>query len=137
MPGARRILLTSVFGMPEGGYLYDVIDGPDGGDDTSIRPNQIFAISLDHPVLAPRTLGVRSSRWWNENCSRRSGCAPFRPHNPDYKKNYHGDLKTRDAAYHQGTVWAWLIGPFIDAWLKLHPNEPEKRARFLAPFPST
>jgi glycogen debranching enzyme len=40
---------------------------------------------------------------------------------PDYKKNYDGDLRTRDAAYHQGTVWSWLIGPFVDAWLKVNP----------------
>jgi glycogen debranching enzyme len=41
----------------------------------------------------------------------------------DYKEKYFGDLRSRDAAYHQGTVWAWLIGPFIDAWLKLHPDD--------------
>ena len=48
----------------------------------------------------------------------------------------HGDLKTRDAAYHQGTVWAWLIGPFIDAWLKLNPNELADARKFLRAFPA-
>ncbi|MBA3651892.1 MAG: hypothetical protein H0W66_10545, partial [Chthoniobacterales bacterium] len=63
------------------------------------------------------------------------GLRSLSPHNPDYKKNYHGDLRTRDAAYHQGTVWAWLIGPFLDAWLKVHPNELEKARDFLHAFP--
>jgi glycogen debranching enzyme len=47
---------------------------------------------------------------------------------PDYKERYFGDLRSRDAAYHQGTVWGWLAGPFIDAWLKVHPDD-ERGAR--------
>jgi glycogen debranching enzyme len=53
---------------------------------------------------------------------------------PDYKRKYFGDLRSRDAAYHQGTVWAWLIGPFVDAWLKLHPSECAEARKFLAGF---
>jgi glycogen debranching enzyme len=53
---------------------------------------------------------------------------------PDYKKNYHGDLRTRDAAYHQGTVWPWLIGPFVDAWLKVYPDDTSTARRFLEPL---
>ncbi len=64
------------------------------------------------------------------------GLRSLSPNNPDYKQNYHGDLRTRDAAYHQGTVWAWLIGPFIDAWLKLHPDELAKARGFLRAFPA-
>jgi glycogen debranching enzyme len=56
------------------------------------------------------------------------------PGEPDFKPRYFGDLRARDAAYHQGTVWAWLIGPFIDAWLKVHPDEREKARGFLAAF---
>jgi predicted glycogen debranching enzyme len=117
-----------------GGYLYDVIDGPEGNDD-SIRPNQVFAISLDHPVL-------QRDRWApvmavvERELLTPVGLRSLSPNNPDYKKNYHGDLKTRDAAYHQGTVWAWLIGPFLDAWLKLHPNELKKARDFLRAFPA-
>ena len=51
------------------------------------------------------------------------GLRSLAPDHPDYKPRYYGDLRARDAAYHQGTVWAWLIGPFIDAWLKVHPGE--------------
>jgi glycogen debranching enzyme len=53
---------------------------------------------------------------------------------PDYKSRYYGDLRSRDAAYHQGTVWAWLIGPYIDAWLKVHPQDREGAHRLLAGF---
>ena len=51
------------------------------------------------------------------------GLRSLAPGEPDYKPRYFGDLRARDAAYHQGTVWAWLIGPFIDAWLKVHPDD--------------
>jgi glycogen debranching enzyme len=51
---------------------------------------------------------------------------------PDYQPTYHGDLRTRDAAYHQGTVWSWLIGPFVDAWLKVYPDRRPEARRMLA-----
>jgi hypothetical protein len=56
------------------------------------------------------------------------------PGHPDYKPQYYGDLRSRDAAYHQGTVWAWLIGPFIDAWLKVYPDDFGQAQKFLAGF---
>jgi glycogen debranching enzyme len=58
------------------------------------------------------------------------GLRSLAPGEPDYKERYFGDLRARDAAYHQGTVWGWLIGPYVDAWLKVHPGE-ERRAREL------
>jgi glycogen debranching enzyme len=51
------------------------------------------------------------------------GLRSLAPGSPDYKAKYYGDLRSRDAAYHQGTVWSWLIGPYIDAWLKVHPED--------------
>ena len=51
------------------------------------------------------------------------GLRSLAPGEPEYKPRYDGDLRSRDAAYHQGTVWGWLVGPFIDAWLKVHPQE--------------
>ena len=114
------------------GYLNDVVDGEDG-DDASFRPNQIFAISLSHPVL--------DRRYWRpvvdtveKNLLTPCGLRSLGPDEPDFKSRYFGDLRARDAAYHQGTVWAWLIGPFIDAWLKVHPDEREKARSFLAGF---
>ncbi|MBI4527887.1 MAG: glycogen debranching enzyme family protein [Deltaproteobacteria bacterium] len=102
-------------------YLYDVIDG-EKGDDPSCRPNQLLAIALTHPVLDP-------SRWKRvlEMVCRRLltpvGLRSLAPGHPDYKPRYFGDLRSRDAAYHQGTVWAWLIGPLIDSWLKVYPDD--------------
>src|SRR5205085_4313971 len=99
------------FWYAEGGYLYDVIDGPHG-DDPACRPNQVFAISLPHPVLDP-------ARWptvmdtVRERLLTPVGLRSLAPGSPEYKPRYFGDLRSRDAAYHQGTVWAWLIGPFI------------------------
>jgi glycogen debranching enzyme len=51
------------------------------------------------------------------------GLRSLAPGDPDYKSRYFGDLRARDAAYHQGTVWGWLVGPFIDAWLKVYPHD--------------
>jgi predicted glycogen debranching enzyme len=120
------------FWYAEGGYLYDVIDGPDGND-SACRPNQVFAISLPHPILVP-------DRWQpvlevvrNELLTP-VGLRSLSPKHPDYKPRYDGDLRARDAAYHQGTVWAWLIGPFIDAWIKVHPEDHRGARRFLEGF---
>ena len=103
------------------GYLYDVIDGPQG-DDAACRPNQLLAISLDHPIL-------ESGRWEpvlrtvQQRLLTPFGLRSLAANHPDYKSRYFGDIRARDAAYHQGTVWAWLIGPLIDAWLKVYPED--------------
>jgi len=120
------------FWYDEGGYLYDVVDGVNG-DDPACRPNQLFAVSLRHQVLDP-------ARWEAvvEVARKRLltpvGLRSLAPGHPDFKARYFGDLRARDAAYHQGTVWAWLIGPFIDAWLKVHPNDRAGARRFLEGF---
>jgi predicted glycogen debranching enzyme len=121
------------FWFDEGGYLYDVVDG-ERGDDPALRPNQMFAISLDHPVLDP-------ARWEPVvETVRRELLTPVglrslgRAH-ADYKPRYYGDRRARDAAYHQGTVWAWLIGPFVDAWMKVHPGDRTAARAFLEEFP--
>jgi glycogen debranching enzyme len=62
------------------------------------------------------------------------GLRSLAPGHPDYKSKYYGDLRSRDAAYHQGTVWAWLIGPYIDAWLKLHPGQEDEARKLLQGF---
>ena len=117
------------FWMADKGYLYDVIDG-ENGDSTACRPNQVLAVSLDHPVLDP-------SRWKSmldvveKRLVTPVGLRSLAPGEPDYKPRYFGDLRSRDAAYHQGTVWGWLIGPWIDAWLKVHPDDRAGARRFL------
>ena len=128
-----RASFNSRFWYEGGGYLYDVVDGEDGRSDPSCRPNQIFAISLDHPVLD-------RSRWEavinvsKERLLTPVGLRSLAPGEPDYKPCYDGDLRSRDAAYHQGTVWAWLIGPFVDAWLRLHPGDFETARGFVSGF---
>jgi predicted glycogen debranching enzyme len=110
------------FWNPQANCLYDVVDTEQGGDDPAIRPNQVLAISLPHPVLDPqkwRTVLDVVQRQLVTPVGLRS----LAPGHPDYKPNYYGDLRARDAAYHQGTVWGWLAGPFADAWLKVHPDD--------------
>jgi predicted glycogen debranching enzyme len=102
------------------GCLFDVIDGPSGAD-ASIRPNQVFAISLTHPVLYQRHWGAVLDVL-RERLVTPYGLRTLSADHPDYKQHYRGDLRSRDAAYHQGTVWPWLIGHYIDAYLKLHPD---------------
>jgi len=114
--------------------LFDLVDG-EAGDDSACRPNQVFAISLDHPVLD-------ESRWRPVIETVRAklltpvGLRSLSPDHPDYKPKYYGDLRARDAAYHQGTVWAWLIGPFVDAWLKVYPEDRAGARRILTGFES-
>ena len=117
------------FWFDAGKHLYDVVDGPDG-DDHACRPNQLFAISLPHPILDER-------RWpavlevVERTLLTPVGLRSLAPGHPDYKARYFGNLRERDAAYHQGTVWGWLIGPWIDAWLKVHPTDHAGARRYL------
>jgi len=62
------------------------------------------------------------------------GLRTLSPDHPDYQRRYFGDLRSRDAAYHQGTVWPWLIGAFIDAWLAAHPDDAEGARTLLSPL---
>jgi predicted glycogen debranching enzyme len=109
------------------GCLFDVVDGEDGRDDPTLRPNQVFALSLRYPVL-------RKEHWQPVlEVVRRElltpvGLRSLAPGHPDYKANYDGDVRARDAAYHQGTVWGWLIGHYIDATLRVNPDLKAARA---------
>lgn len=104
-----------------GEYLYDVVDG-EQGDDPSLRPNQLFSLSLRFPIL-------RQERWQSvvdvvtDKLLTPVGLRSLAPGHPEYKPTYSGDLRARDAAYHQGTVWPWLIGHYVDARLKVYPDK--------------
>jgi predicted glycogen debranching enzyme len=120
------------FWSDELGYLYDVIDGPNGND-LAFRPNQLLSFSLKHPVLDP-------AHWQDvlsgieQKLLTPLGLRSLSPDHPDYKPVYFGDLRSRDAAYHQGTVWAWLIGPYIDARLKVFPSDVRGARQLLTNF---
>jgi predicted glycogen debranching enzyme len=117
------------------GYLFDVVDVEQqhGVNDPKCRPNQIIAVSLPHPVL-------RRDRWEpvvrtvRDHLLTPVGLRSLAPEDPSFKPRYFGDLRARDAAYHEGTVWAWLIGPFVDAWLKVFPDDTETIRRTLDGF---
>jgi predicted glycogen debranching enzyme len=110
------------FWYPEGGYLYDVVDGPDG-DDPSLRPNQIFAISLRHPLLengrAKAVLDQCMHELWTP-----VGLRSLAQTDPRYAPRYGGSPRERDAVYHQGTVWSWLLGPLAIAHYRIHGDAP-------------
>jgi len=113
------------------GYCYDVIDGPDG-DDSNLRPNQLFAVSLP---ISPLT--NEQQDMVVESCRRKLltsyGLRSLTPDHPDYKGTYQGNPGERDGAYHQGTVWGWLLGHFALAHLKVN-KDPAKAIEFLEPI---
>ena len=122
------------------GYLYDVVDADHvpGRMDGTMRPNQVLAVAgLPFPVLSgPRARAVVDAverRLWTP-----LGLRTLPPDHPDYHPVYQGDIRSRDGAYHQGTAWPWLLGPFVEAWLRVRGGTPaaiaEARARFLAPI---
>lgn len=121
----------SRFWNEDTGYCFDVIDGP-SGNDPSLRPNQLFAVSLPESPFDPE-------RWGKivDSCAlsllTSHGLRSLSPDNPDYKGRYGGDSRSRDGAYHQGTVWGWLLGHFALAHMKVH-GDPEKALGFLSPM---
>jgi predicted glycogen debranching enzyme len=123
------------FWNEETGYCYDVLDGPEGND-PSLRPNQIFAVSLgassDLPLLTPE-----QQRAVVDVCGRMlltsHGLRSLSPDHPQYQGHYGGNQRQRDGAYHQGTVWGWLLGPFALAHLRVY-NNPVQARQFLEPM---
>lgn len=108
--------------------LYDVVNG--GPPDTSIRPNQIFAVSLHYTMLSNdrAKLVVDKVR---EHLLTPYGLRSLTPDDPRYRGHYEGDPANRDSAYHQGTVWPWLIGPFIAAYIKVNGGSDAARKQAL------
>ncbi|MEM3577268.1 MAG: amylo-alpha-1,6-glucosidase [Candidatus Bathyarchaeia archaeon] len=130
---ARKSFADS-FWIPEKGYLYDVVS--ENVKDNSLRPNQIIAVSLDYTML---------DKARNEkivDCVHRELLTPYglrtiAKSDPKYVGVYAGDRRSRDKAYHNGTVWPWLLGPFITAFLKVKgyaEYRREQALRFLLPL---
>ena len=104
--------------------LYDVVDGDTR--DASIRPNQIFAVSLFHKMVSPEE-AAQIVKTVEQHLLTPFGLRTLSPLDPHYRGRYEGDPASRDGAYHQGTVWPWLMGPFIRAYLDVHGRSPEAR----------
>jgi predicted glycogen debranching enzyme len=117
------------FWNAETGHCYDVIDGP-AGHEASLRPNQILAVSLPASPLSPDR-----QRRVVDACARHLltsyGLRSLAPGEPGYQPRYAGGPRERDGAYHQGTAWAWLLGPFALAHHRVHGDREAARA-FLA-----
>ena len=118
----------AAFWNPDGGCLYDVVDGPEVEPDASgrrcdasLRPNQLLAVSLPYPLLdagrARQVLRACTEHLWTP-----VGLRSLSPQDPRYRGRYAGDQASRDAAYHQGTVWTWLLGPYVTAHYRVHGN---------------
>ena len=119
------------FWYARGGYCYDVVDGP-VGDDPSLRPNQVIAMSLAYPLIegdqARSALDAVSATLLTPY-----GLRTLSPKDERYQPAYRGDQRARDAAYHQGLVWPWLLGPYLDAHLRIH-GDRAAAGRVLEPF---
>jgi predicted glycogen debranching enzyme len=118
------------------GCLYDVVNG--GPPDPSIRPNQIFAVSLPHSML-PRDRARIVVEKVEEELLTPLGLRSLAPSDRKYRGSYIGDPTERDGAYHQGTVWPWLLGPFITAYVKVNGRSEEARRQaqaWLSPLES-
>lgn len=113
------------FWCEEGGYLYDVIDGPEGND-ASLRPNQVYAISLAEG-LVPRVQAQQILRLIKAELLTPVGLRTLSPKDSRYCPRYEGGIWERDGAYHQGTVWPFLLGPFVTAWIKAFGKGVESR----------
>jgi predicted glycogen debranching enzyme len=109
--------------------LYDVVNG--GPPDSSIRPNQVLAVSLRHSMLSPeRAKSVLAKV--QEHLLTAYGLHSLAPSDPQYRGRYTGGPAERDAAYHQGTVWPWLMGPFITAHIKVNGSSDAARQQAAA-----
>jgi predicted glycogen debranching enzyme len=119
------------FWFADGGYCYDVVDAPEG-DDPTLRPNQVIALGLVYPLIegepARRALDVVTAKLLTPY-----GLRTLSRDDPRYLSSYRGDQRARDAAYHMGLVWPWLLGPYLDAHRRLDGDGPTVR-HLLEPF---
>lgn len=128
LAGKAQQRFAETFWYEQGGYLYDVVR--DDFKDTSLRPNQAIALAMpDCPLTAEQQ--KRALQAVQEKLLTPYGLRTLSPDHPDYKPRCDGSWSERDEAYHQGTVWPWLIGPFLEAYLRLngHSQEAQDQAR--------
>ncbi len=134
MATLARWSFNRLFWNESAGCLYDVVNG--GPPDASLRPNQILAVSLHHGMLSPERARAVVDVIARELLTP-YGLRTLAPGDSRYVGHYGGDQHARDSAYHQGTVWPWLLGPFLSAYVKVNGGTEEARmqaAKWLEPF---
>jgi predicted glycogen debranching enzyme len=133
MADLAKLSFNALFWNENEKCLYDVVC--DGDLDASIRPNQIFAASLINSMLDDDRARAIVDKVESELLTS-VGLRSLSPRDPDYIPYYTGTPLERDSAYHQGTVWAWLIGPFIDAYRRVYPKRSERITELMEGFRS-
>ncbi len=126
MADRARASFDDLFWNESAGCLYDVVNGETR--DGAIRPNQIFAVSLFHGLLSPEKARSVVAVVERELLTP-FGLRSLAPSDPQYRGRYEGDPASRDSAYHQGTVWPWLLGPFLSAYVEVNGRSFEARAQ--------
>lgn len=121
-----RVNFNRLFWNDQDECLYDVINGDTR--DASIRPNQVLAVSLRHPIV-DRERGRQILRAVEKHLLTPMGLRTLAPSDPAYRPQFRGGVLDRDSAYHQGTVWPWLIGPFITAYTRVYSDSPDLHDR--------
>jgi predicted glycogen debranching enzyme len=123
---AKKIIkrFVQVFWNPEGGYLFDGVDGEQRDD--AIRPNQILALSLPFALLG-RTRARQVLKTVEDHLLTPVGLRSLSPQDPAFHPTYQGNSYQRDSAYHQGTVWAWLLGPYLTALVRVRGKTGQKQ----------
>lgn len=116
---------SDLFWNPEANCLFDYVDH--NGPNASVRPNQIFAISLPFPLLSQKKAELTLLKVERELYTP-NGLRSLSPEDPEYIGIYSGDRYARDGAYHQGTVWSWLLGPYMDALIKVRGEKGRLQA---------
>jgi glycogen debranching enzyme len=118
---------NETFWMEQKGYLADVVN--DKGQDSSLRPNQIFAVSLPYSPISQKH-GRKIITTIEKELLTPMGLRTLSPKDPSYRGRYEGGPEARDSSYHQGTVWPWLMGHYCEAYLKV-AEDKKKSAKFL------
>jgi glycogen debranching enzyme len=134
MADRARESFNRLFWNESAGCLYDVVSGD--GRDGAIRPNQILAVSLFHGMLS-RANARHVVAAVEKHLLTPYGLRSLAPSDPQYRGRYEGNPWSRDSAYHQGTVWPWLMGPFLTAYIKVNgrsSNARHQAAQWLAEF---
>jgi predicted glycogen debranching enzyme len=127
MADQARDSFNRLFWNEDAHCLFDVVDGDNR--DASIRPNQIFAVSLPHTILVDPERAQAVVDKVQSDLLTPMGLRTLAPGDPNYKGRYGGGVRERDSAYHQGTAWPWLMGPFVEAYLKVNGDSSEARSQ--------